>query len=135
MWSVKNSVGRVVEVRIAPPLAPGDMKAFVAAMAETTSKVTGRIIGVADMTRATVFTPPETEMLVDIMRKDNPRVERTAFLVNESAILGMQIGRLIRAARMAHRRVFRESGELAQWLQDCVTEAEIARVRAFLQST
>ena len=59
-------------------------------------------------------------------------MERTAFLVGESAVFAMQIERVIRNAANPNRRAFRDPGDLRKWLAEILTATEAARLGEFL---
>jgi hypothetical protein len=79
-----------------------------------------------------VFAPEDAEQMLAVMRADNPRVERTAILVNGDALFGMQMERLVRAAAARNRRVFRSGSAAVAWLSEVLSPEEIARARSFV---
>ncbi len=93
-----------------------------------------RVVGLLDLSQVRVFGREDAELLVSVMREDNPRVERTAIVVNSDPLLEMQMARLVRAAALPRRQVFRVVGPAITWLAEVLTPEEVARARAFMVS-
>ena len=131
MWTVRNTVGKLVEAR----LTTGDEAAVVEcllAISHLVARAEVPVVGIFDLARVRVLGKETQEHLLGVMRGDNPRVERTAIVVRSDALLEMQMDRLIRAASMPHRQVFRARNEALLWLAECLSATELARARAFL---
>ncbi len=98
--------------------------------------VTGGVEGdyavAVDLRRAQVFPPQITERFIGLMSRLNPWLLRSAILINESAVLGLQAERAMEAAGHANRRAFREPAALEEWLGEVLTERERVRLRLFL---
>jgi hypothetical protein len=63
----------------------------------------------------------------------NPRTERSASLVTPTApTKALQLVRIARESLFPERRVFDQFHELVSWLDEVLTAAERARLRAFL---
>jgi len=131
MWTVKHTVGRLVEARFASVEA-GALTECLTAIADTVARAPQRVIGIFDLARARVLSKEETELLVNVMRVDNPHVERTAIIVTGDALLEKQMERLVRAAGLPYRRVFRLRNEALYWLSECLSTVELAQARSFL---
>ena len=71
---------------------------------------------------------------VELARGDNPRIERTAFLVGQAATFGLQIERMIRDAGNPSRRSFHDRRELSKWLAELLPEPERRQLEVFLDS-
>ena len=63
----------------------------------------------------------------------DPRVERTAFLIGESAIFALQVERIIRSSNNPNRRAFREAAELLHWLEEVLTLGEQVQLEHFVR--
>jgi len=131
MWSVENSVGRLIEAQLVPLLGPSEMREFVTAVADTVALAGRPIVGITDMSRVRVFAPADADLLIDVMRRDNPLVERAAIIINGDALLGMQIERLVREAQSPSRRVFCFAAQAANWVAECLAPEEAERARRF----
>jgi hypothetical protein len=106
--------------------------ACLAAIAQLVASAPFRVVGLLDISRVRVFGREDAELLVAVMREDNPRVERTAILINGEALFGMQMERLVRAAALPRRQVFRAAGPAIAWLAEILNREEVARARAFM---
>jgi hypothetical protein len=132
MHTVENVTGRLVEVRVAAPLSLDEVKQFVREHQAAIARIPERYIGVVDLFHADVFPVDVAQSLIELMSGMASRVERTAFLVGESAVFAMQIERLIRNAANPNRRAFRDPGDLRNWLTEILTPTEAARLGEFL---
>ena len=131
MWTVRNSVGKLVEARLSTVNAAA-LAECLAAIAQAVSTIQQPVVGVFDLARVRVLGRDEADLLVNVMRGDNPRVERTAIVVRGDTLLEMQMDRLVRAAAMPRRQVFRAHQDALHWLSECLSTSELARARAFL---
>ncbi len=132
MHRIENKAGRLVEVRATPPLTLDEMKQFVEEHKATVSRIQDRYVGVVDLHQAHVFPPEVADALVQLLSRMADRVERTAFLIGESAVFALQIERVIRQAANPNRRTFREPGPLKEWLGEVLNAGERLRLDRFL---
>jgi hypothetical protein len=132
MHTVENVTGRLVEVRVAAPLTLDEVKQFVREHQAAIARIPERYVGVVDLFHADVFPVDVAQSLIELMSGMASRVERTAFLVGESAVFAMQIERVIRNAANPNRRAFRDPGDLRKWLAEILTATEAARLGEFL---
>lgn len=133
MYKVDNHVGRLVEVRLASPLDVSDVQRFVQDMTAVMEKVKGKYVGVVDMLDAHVFPANVADTLSKLLSGAATRVERTAMLIGNSAVFGLQVERVIRDANNPNRRVFRVTRELTSWLNEVLTPAERARLERYAE--
>ncbi len=131
MYTIENRVGKLVELRIAAPIAAEELPLLLAEHQGITEKL-GRFVTAVDLRRATLVPLEVAERFTGLMRGSNPRLERSAFLLNESALFSLQLERLIREAGDSNRRTFRAPEELVTWLGQVLSEAEQARLGEFL---
>jgi hypothetical protein len=134
MWSIDNTVGRLIEARIVSPVTAADLPAFGGRIASLFASQRDKVIICTDLMRADTFPPAVSEGFLTIMRKDNPKVLRSAFLFQPSATFGLQIERLLKEAANPDRRAFRTVAELSAWLGEVATPDERARITAFLSA-
>jgi hypothetical protein len=107
--------------------------ALVARVAAETGK---RVVLCTDLRDTELFAPETTERIIDLMRKENPRVARNGVLGNEGDLLTLQCERmLIEATKPGGRKVFTRPDRLCDWLDPLLTDAERARLRDFLRWT
>jgi hypothetical protein len=128
-FTIERNVGRLVEVRIVAPLSAEDLKQFPLRFMKMVGQ--GRVISCADMRRFNLLAPGMSEAFAENLRRDNPRVLRSAFLV-PSATVSLQISRVTREAGGATRRVFEDPLALQQWLAEVLTLEEAKRLAQFL---
>jgi len=128
MWTVKNSVGRLVEAEITR-LGPGEMQAFVAGIVAAVDHSSLPVVGIMDMSRVRVFAPEDATLLLEVMRRDNPRVERTAIIINGEVLFTMQMERLLLHSGSRARRLFKSLDDAISWLNEVFTPEEAARAR------
>jgi len=131
MWTVSNSVGKLVEARLKSTDSDA-LAACLDAIAQTVARAPCAVVGILDLSQVRVFGREDAELILALMRKDNPRVERTAIVTNADALLAMQMDRLVRAAGLPHRRVFRVATRALSWLAEVLSPEERARAHAFM---
>jgi hypothetical protein len=140
----ENRVGRLVEASIASSITPEEAQQFRTRMFLTLSKITGRAVLVGDLRECETFSPEVSERLVAMLKTDNPKVERTAFIVREGTF-ALQVERMVLdAARAASesgrspppRRAFRDRDRMAarDWLAAVLDDAERARLFEYFRT-
>ncbi len=132
MFSSENREGRLIELRVVTPMSAEEMLALQEKHLEVTRGVEGEYAVAVDMRRAQVFPPQIAERFIALMSRLNPRLMRSAVLINESAVLGLQAERAIETAGDADRRAFRDPVALEHWLGEVLTARERSRLRDFL---
>lgn len=89
-----------------------------------------------DCRSAAALPPGAVDSMSRGMREINPRIERSAVLVEASnSMFSLQAERAVRCAGNSERHVFSSVDELLEWLDDGLTEAERSEVRTFLFAT
>lgn len=132
MFSIENHVGRLVEVRVASPVEEENMPS-VARSTRTLLEGLGRkFVAVMDLRQAHVFPRAVSEGFVHVLTDNNPLLERSAFLIGESAIFALQVERAIREAGNPRRHAFRKVEDLEAWLDEVLDREEQERLHAFL---
>jgi hypothetical protein len=102
----------------------------VATLATCVAQTKGPAVAVCDFRAAQLLRPGVAEKIIDLMRRDNRSVERSAILLAKSATFTLQITRLLREATSeSRRRVFTEVEPLFGWLDEVLTQDERDRVR------
>jgi hypothetical protein len=132
MYSMDIKVGRLVELRIESPFAMTDFGPFRERLGKLLQSAPGKVVACTDLRRANVFAKDVADTWITIMRGDNPKMERSAFLVTAGGLFGGQIERMINEAGSPIRKVFRESLDLKVWLGTALTADEKTRVTQFL---
>lgn len=132
MHTVKNAVGRLVEVRVASPLNQGEVDAFRQELQAAIRNIRDRYVGAVDLRHADVFPVEVAQGLIALLSGTASLVERTGFLIGESAIFSLQIERIIRNSDSPNRRAFREPEPLRLFLSEALTANERSRLDEFL---
>jgi hypothetical protein len=135
MHTVQNVTGRLVEVRVASPLTLEEVHQFVRAHQATISRIPDRYVGVVDLLNARTFPADVAQSMIQLLSAMADRVERTAFLIGESAVFALQIERVLRNAENPNRRAFRDPAELGRWLGEILTPHEQTRLAQFLKGS
>jgi hypothetical protein len=130
--TVHSEIGRVIEVRIESPAHRGEWDAFAKGLPDILQRMPKSFMYCADVSRATLLAPEEAESAKDIMRKDNPRLIRTAiYLGDNSSLMMMQMERIIRETNNPARKTFRDLGKLLSWMSEVTTPGEQERINRF----
>src|SRR5580700_5384412 len=121
MITVQCHVGTLIELsfRGSPTLAEVDaFKAETAVLVARVAADTGkRVVLCTDLRETELFAPETTERIIDLMRKENPRVAKNGVLGNEGDLLTLQCERmLIEATKPGGRKVFTRADRLCDWL-------------------
>jgi hypothetical protein len=136
MYRVANPSGRLITLRLASPVSDEESLAVVNDVKRALGAVTGRGVICTELTGAKTFSQPVAERFTALMRADNPKIERSAFLIApEAATFGLQIERMIREAGNPSRRTFRERAHIEAWVAELLGADERVALRAFLDHT
>jgi hypothetical protein len=132
--SVANHVGRLLEIRVVPPVTLDDTTRFLQDVVRLISAQTAKVVACTDLRIGMrTIDPDSIDFIAGIMRSENPRLERNALIVPAaSATFVLQMERMIKTAGALQRRIFRTRGEAEAWLGEVLTGAEKARLRTFL---
>ncbi len=133
MWSVEHKSGRLVYLVVQSPLSLDDVASLFAKLGKTMATIDGRTVGCTDLRGATVLAPDVAEAIIEFLRKDSPRIERSAFVVNDSALLSMQMTRILREAGSPSRRSFHDPDQAISWLAEVLSPLELADLRHCLR--
>jgi hypothetical protein len=133
MFVIENKVGRLVELWVRSPVSIEEVGKFRERLGAVLRGVPGKVVICTDLTFAKIFAPDVAEAFTNMMRADNPKLERSGFLLGrDAATFGMQLERIIRDAANPSRRTFREGADLVTWIGQVLDEAERERVQQFL---
>lgn len=132
--TVANHVGRLIEIRVAPPVPLAETTRFVQEVLRLTALQPGKIVGCTDLRPAARTVDPDSiDFIAAIMRSENPRLERNAFvLAPAAATFALQMERMVKSAGAAQRRIFKARADAEAWLGEVLSPAERARLRSFL---
>ena len=132
MYRVENPAGRLIEVKLASPLVIEEVEQFTQKYVEVMRKIPVRYVGVVNLLEAYVFPKNVADGLMKLLSGAASHVERSALLIGESAVFGLQVERLIREANNPNRRAFRHGHELVAWLSEVLTAAEKKELERFI---
>ena len=132
MHKAQNVVGRLVEARFASPLTLEEVKQFVGEHRAIINRLARKYVGVVDLLQADVFPVPVAEGLIQLLSGVAPQLERTAFLIRDSALFALQVERVIRNSNHPDRRVFRDPEALKEYLGEVLDASEQARLAQFV---
>ena len=133
--SVHNTVGRLFEVRVVPPVAMDEATVFMQQIVELTIKQPGKVVACTDLRAGSrTIDPSSIDFIAGIIRAENPRLERNALVVSSLApTFTLQMERMVKVSGAgAARRVFKARGEAEAWLGEVLGDGEKARLRLFL---
>jgi hypothetical protein len=134
MMSLRNGVGKLAEVSFAAPLTIEELSVFVANVRALVEKATEPLVFVCDWREIDRFEAIFSDTIVWTMRRDNPKVTANAVLVARgNQRLFDQVAQVLREAHKAQRRVFRERGALATFLDPYLSGDERRRRDEFLE--
>lgn len=128
----------MLEVRIvAEMLTPVDVNEWFNGVAAAMSEVPKgqRVVVAADWRRCPLMSSEAAERAAARLTQVNPAVERSAALADPgSAATVLQFLRLCRDTNPSgNRRLFTDTAVMVDWLAECLTKAELHRLRAFLE--
>jgi hypothetical protein len=132
MITFEHHVGRLCEGWMSSPLTLAEMKSFATIVRSALVKIGKPAVVCTDMRAVTVFPPDVAEAFTALMKKDNHTIARSAFVINEGSVFGLQIERMLRDAGNPARRAFRVRAQLEKWLAEELTAAEKDRLAKFL---
>ncbi len=136
MVVVENPVGRLVTLRLAPPVDDSDTTRAVTDVRATLLAIGRPVVGCVDVSECGTFSPEATEKFVAVMKSGNQDVERSAVLLSEaSATFMLQMERILRAAASPARRTFRDRRSLREWLRPLLSPDERAALERFLENS
>jgi len=133
MYSVGNHAGRLIEVKLASPLTLEEVQQFTQKHLAVMAKIPVKYIGAVNLLDAHVFPPAVAEGLTKLLTAAASHVERSAYLIGESAIFSLQVERVIRESNSPHRRAFRNGEELLAWMSEILTPAERIELERFIR--
>jgi hypothetical protein len=133
MVEVANPVGKLVTFRVRSPVEDGNAERAAIDLRRAVQGISGPVVICTDLTDARTFAPAVVDRFLQVMRADNPRLERSAILLGKSsATFELQIERLVREADSPARHTFRDTRALVDWLRPSLTRDEEAALVGFL---
>lgn len=130
MISVEHRLRKVIGITYASPITLAEVDTFARRVREVIAPLP-RVVFIVDFTALHVLPEEESKRTTAIMRADNPKVERSAFLLPQSAVSSLQTERMIREAGNPMRRSFGSARKLLDWVSECLDAEELAAAQAF----
>ena len=132
MFSVDVRTGKLLEVRVGSPFTMDEASQLFKEIYKKGPRG-GGVRVIVDMRQMRLLDPDVIDLMTGFMQKDNPLVERNAFLLPDgSALLQIQSDRMLKQVGSASRRNFRDREQAESWLAELCTPAEKARLKQFL---
>jgi hypothetical protein len=140
-FTLENRVGRLIEVRMLERMSLDEAQQIRTKMYLLLSTMAGKVVVITDMLRADAFSSEVGDKMLEMLKHDNAKVERTAFVMREGAF-AIKIERISydaeRAAAAAGRvkplrKVFKDKLAARSWLDEALTSAERARLFQLVQ--
>jgi hypothetical protein len=136
MHTIEKNVGRLIEAQIGSPLTLADVESIVQQTRLHVLGVQGKAVCCVDLTLLYSLPLEATEAFVALFTRDNPRIERSGFLVaRRQSSIGLQMDRMIRQGNNPARQSFEERRQVQQFLDEVLTPPESQRLRQFLLSS
>jgi hypothetical protein len=138
MITVECHAGVLIELRFEGMLTLEEVarskSETVALLTRLAAEHTRRAVICTDLRAIRMFSPEATNEIIDLMRSGNPRIERNAVFGSESALLTLQVQRLLlEAGVLGRRRIFTRLAPLVAWIGEVLLEDERARLLEFLE--
>jgi len=131
--TVAKKVGRLVEAYMRDRVTPEELDGADRGMGQALGELPGKGVVLADFRQAKFLVQEDSAHLLQLFRRYNSRIERSAILVSASSAVGaLQMERMVREAHYASRRAFHDALEAAAWLDEVLAPPERTRLRVAL---
>ncbi len=87
MWSCENHCGRLIEIRIQGGLKLEELIQLRNQHLGLLAKLPGQVVILTDVRKVQLFASETSDKLIAMMAALNPRIDRSAILVSESALV------------------------------------------------
>jgi hypothetical protein len=133
MYTIRQNVGRLLEAVMQARVTSADIEAANLVIAKVAREMKGQCVVIGDYRATRFLLEEDAAQLVQMLRRYNDRIERSAILVSEQSAVGvLQMERMVRETKHPQRRAFRDPHEAAAWLGEVLTPAERDRLHAVL---
>lgn len=131
MIRTADLASRLVGIYFEPPFSQADIAGFFQSLRGVFA-ARRSLVFCSDLRQVSIFPPEISDRLVEMMRADNPFVERNAAIISSSSIFGLQVERMLREAANPARRSFRDTSSALKWLGETLDADELDAARGFL---
>jgi hypothetical protein len=126
-------VGRLVEIRVRRLASISDVDSLNAAVHSAVDSIGSGVVICSDHRRAAPVTGDIANNWSRAMRRTNPAIARSAFLLDPSnTMFNAQLTRIVLCSASENRRIFADVKELDDWLDGTLTKTEKEALAAFL---
>jgi hypothetical protein len=133
MIALKKLNGRLIGVRSIAPVTLEDVELLAQALGTVVRELVDGMLMIVDLRPCGIVPLPVAERIVELQRRDNPALIRSAYLITEDqGSLGLQLSRMLRATSHPARRAFDQVSAAVRWLGEVLTELEKPSLIAFL---
>ena len=122
----------MLEIRIWSPVAADEAEPWAREHDRIVRALVGEYVCFVDLVGATVFPPAAVAAYTAVM-KDEPRLRRTATLLGDSPVQGLQVERMLRDADNPVRRAFKDPQAVLAWLDPVLGPLERVRMRSVMR--
>lgn len=130
METIQRNVGRVLEVVFPVKPTVEWIKLFAS---EVQIIMTGihaegvRAATFADLSKSRIMSAEASHLLVQMLKADNPLIQRTTVVIGDDPLLDMQIWRVLSDADSPNRKSFTDPAEARDWLLEIIDDADEER--------
>jgi hypothetical protein len=126
---VESHESRLIVVRIGA-CTVDEARVLAAQVGAAIKQAPGPVIASADFRPANIFAQEVIDVFLALLKSDNPKIDRSGHLVG-TAMLALQIERMVREANNPRRRVFRTVSDAVAYLGEALTIPQLAWLRAW----
>ena len=131
--AVRHLGGVLIGIRIRRLRTQTEWRELSRGFAAAVEGVPWPLVTYGDYSGLTPMSEELANAFIQGLRSFNSKIRRTAILLPQrSAVLRLQMERMLREARSAGRRICADSAEAREWLATCLDEEELARLDEFI---
>jgi hypothetical protein len=128
-FTLERHVGRLIEISLSGNMTLAEVQSLRTRLWNTLGAIDGRAVIWADLRSTERFTPEVADKLLEMLRVDNPKVERSAYPIGTRATFTVQVERIVADAaavpgKIATRRTFRELSSAGAWLKEVLASPQ-----------
>jgi hypothetical protein len=121
MYEVTVHDNRVVAVRIIICDAIDEARDLVKDVYAALAQVNGLAIATADLRLARLFPQDVSDVFTQLLKGDNPKIERSGHIIGGSAVFQLQVKRMVLEAQNPNRKIFSDANSAEEYLAENLT--------------